>query len=107
MTVPLNVTKPLEKFFVRPMIPQLDANQEHYVSQDHKMSTENTVQLTQLVPKNVHGMKYYALMVLTLEDARIQTFVYQEEKIEMATFALDHALPFALTPNSTAQVQFS
>jgi len=107
MTVPLNVTKPLEKFFAQPMIPQSVANQEHYVSQDHKMSTENTVQLTQLVPKNVHGMKYYALTVLTLEGARMQTFVYQEEKIEMVIFVLDHAQPFAPTPNSTAQAQSS
>jgi len=99
--------KLLEKSFAQHTTPQLDANQEHCVSLDHKMSTENTVQPTLHVPKNVHGMKYYALMVLTREDARMQTFVYQEEKIEMETFALDHALPFALTPNSTAQAQSS
>ena len=101
MIVQWNVMKPLEKSFAQHTTPQSDANLEHCVSLDLKIPRENIVQLTLLVQRNVHGTKYYVPMVLTLVDVKMQTYALPEEKIKMATFAPEHALPSALTQNLT------
>jgi uncharacterized membrane protein len=68
---------------------------------------KNIVQLILPAQRNVVGMKYCALMVLTLEVAKTLIYAYLEEKIEMAIFVLVHVHPFALIQNLVAQDQSS
>jgi hypothetical protein len=94
-----------EKFFVQPTIHLSDANPEPCVCQDLKLLMENIVPLILLAQRNVVGMKYCALMVLTLEDAKMLIYAYLREQIEMVIFVLVHVHPFALIQNSIAQAQ--
>ena len=91
------------KSSVQHTTPPTDASLDHCVLLDPKIPRESIAQLTLPVQRNAHGMKYYAPMALILADARMPTYALPEVKIEMATFALEHAPPSALTQNSTVQ----
>merc|ERR1719510_2355132 len=105
MIVQYNVMKRSEKFYVQRTIHLSDANPKPCVCQDLKTEMENIAQLILPVQRNVVGMKFCVLMVLTLEDAKMLIYAYLKGMIEMVIYALDHVHPFAPTQNSVAQAQ--
>jgi hypothetical protein len=88
IAVPGNVMNLWAKFYVLHMKTYLDVSLRLCAWSALKMITVNSALVIQLVQSNANRMKSCALVVWTIEDARMLTCALQREQITMAIFAM-------------------
>jgi len=70
-----NVMRLREKYPALPMKQHLGANQKQLALPVQKVLMENFAQVIRFVKSSVNGMRFFALMATTLEDAKIWIYV--------------------------------
>ena len=93
-----------EKFCAQDTKPFSVANRNPHAYSVHWIERENIALVILFVRRNASTVNIFVPTELILEDAKRQIFVFQEDTIETATYALPNALSNVQMEHSFAEV---